>query len=133
MQNISSMAENSVISELVPNSNVKEDVGTETVSKTQQVEEVVEPKPSTEAERASFFEDIRKNLEKINQFIPIQSTNLVFEFDELGDPPIIKVVDKDSSEIIREIPPREFSEMAKALDEFADKLNSSALIFDSVV
>lgn len=49
------MAENSVISELVPNSNVKEDVGTETVSKTQQVEEVVEPRPSTEAERASFF------------------------------------------------------------------------------
>jgi flagellar protein FlaG len=82
---------------------------------------------------ASLLEEVKQNLEKVNQFIPIQSINLIFEFDEMGEPPVIKVVDKESSEVIREIPPKEFTEMAKALDEFADKLNGSAMIFDTKV
>lgn len=81
-----------------------------------------------------ILKDIKANLEKINNFIPVQSTNLVFEFDELGDPPVVKVLDKSSQEIIREIPSKEFREMAKALDEAADKLNTSkgVLFNDSV-
>ncbi|MCG7544870.1 flagellar protein FlaG [Pseudoalteromonas sp. MM17-2] len=75
-------------------------------------------------------EELRESLDKINDFIPIRSTNLVFEFDELGDPPIVKVIDRDSEEVIREIPPKEFREVAKALEEFADKLDNRGVLFD---
>lgn len=81
-----------------------------------------------------FFAEIKDNLQKINDFIPVQSTNLVFEFDELGDPPVVKVVDKGSDEVIREIPSQEFREVAKAIENLADKLTSSSgiLFNDSV-
>lgn len=75
-------------------------------------------------------EELRESLDKINDFIPIRSTNLVFEFDELGDPPIVKVIDRDSEEVIREIPPKEFREVAKALEEFADKLDNRGVFLD---
>ncbi|WP_419148799.1 flagellar protein FlaG [Pseudoalteromonas 'SMAR'] len=74
--------------------------------------------------------DVKNNLEKLNEYLPVTSTNLVFEFDESGEPPIIKVLDKKSEEVIREIPSEEFREVAKALDEFADKLISKGLLFD---
>lgn len=80
------------------------------------------------------IDDIKANLEKINQFIPIQSTDLVFEFDELGEPPIVKVLDKNSQEVIREIPPKEFREVAKALEDVADKMsNTKGVLFEDSV
>ncbi|MBH0028558.1 flagellar protein FlaG [Pseudoalteromonas sp. SWN29] len=81
-------------------------------------------------ERKNLFTEVKNNLEKLNEFIPVTATNLIFEFDELGEPPIIKVLDKQSNEVIREIPTEEFREVAKALDEFADKLTSKGLLFN---
>ena len=52
-----------------------------------------------------------------------KSTSLVFEFDDANDPPIVKVVDKESGDVIREIPPQELREIAKALTEIADNIN----------
>ncbi|MCQ8877381.1 flagellar protein FlaG [Pseudoalteromonas shioyasakiensis] len=81
-------------------------------------------------DRKDLIAEVKQNLEKLNEYIPVTATNLVFEFDELGEPPIIKVLDKESEEVIREIPTKEFREVAKALDEFADKLSSKGLLFD---
>ncbi|NIZ05167.1 flagellar protein FlaG [Pseudoalteromonas sp. HF66] len=86
-----------------------------------------------EQEKRDLIAVVKENLEKLNEYIPVTSTNLVFEFDELGDPPIIKVLDKESDEVIREIPTKEFREVAKALDEFADKLTNKGLLFNSSV
>ena len=74
--------------------------------------------------------EVKQNLEKLNSYIPVTSTNLIFEFDEKGEPPIIKVLDKENNEVIREIPTEEFREVAKALEEFADKLSNKGLLFD---
>ncbi|MFY8272921.1 flagellar protein FlaG [Pseudoalteromonas sp. SSDWG2] len=95
----------------------------ETDSKASFVEQVTQ-------QQQERMEELKESLEKLNEFIPIRSTNLIFEFDELGDPPVIKVVDRDSEEVIREIPPREFREMAKALEDFADKLDNRGMIFN---
>jgi len=84
----------------------------------------------SEGERKALIEEVKENLEKLNKYIPVTSTNLVFEFDEDGDPPIIKVFDKKSEEVIREIPTKEFREVAKALDEFADKLTNKGLLLN---
>jgi len=81
-------------------------------------------------DKKDLIAEVKQNLEKLNDYIPVTSTNLIFEFDELGDPPIIKVLDKKNDEVIREIPTEEFREVAKALEEFADKLTNKGLLFD---
>lgn len=81
-------------------------------------------------DKKDLIAEVKQNLEKLNNYIPVTSTNLIFEFDEKGDPPIIKVLDKQNDEVIREIPTEEFREVAKALEEFADKLSNKGLLFD---
>ena len=104
-----------------------------------QKEDISKPGPviageTIEVNQEEFFAEIRENLEQINNFLPVSSTNLVFEFDELGEPPVVKVIDKESEEIIREIPPKEFREVAKVFDELADKLsNPRGIIFNDLV
>lgn len=80
-----------------------------------------------------LFVEVKENLERLNEYIPVTSTNLRFEFDDGGDLPIIKVLDKSNDEIIREIPTEEFREIAKALDEFADRLTNKGLLFNKTV
>lgn len=84
-------------------------------------------------EDKDLFVEVKGNLEKLNEYIPVTSTNLKFEFDDGGDLPIIKVLDKSNDEVIREIPTEEFREIAKALDEFADKLTNKGLLFNKTV
>ncbi len=84
-------------------------------------------------EDKELFVEVKDNLEKLNEYIPVTSTNLKFEFDDGGDLPIIKVLDKSNDEVIREIPTEEFREIAKALDEFADKLTNKGLLFNKTV
>ncbi|MEO2266929.1 flagellar protein FlaG [Pseudoalteromonas pernae] len=110
-----------------PQAQIKTTEQTSEVGKAQQGESVSQQVAQQQQER---IEEIKESLEKLNEFIPIRSTNLIFEFDELGEPPVIKVVDRDSEEVIREIPPREFRDMAKALEDFADKLDNRGMIFN---
>ncbi len=79
------------------------------------------------------LDDIQESLQTINQLIPIKHTNLIFEFDDISEPPIIKVVDKESQEVIREIPPKNIQHIAKALKEMAEKLDYSGALFNSKV
>ncbi|CAM3937369.1 flagellar protein FlaG [Pseudoalteromonas byunsanensis] len=88
------------------------------------------PQLDTEKSRQQLVDEVKQNLDKLNEFIPVTSTNLSFEFDEAGDPPFIRVIDRDNDKVIREIPSEEFRAVAKALDEFADKLNGKGFLFD---
>ncbi|MCT6700561.1 flagellar protein FlaG [Rheinheimera sp. 4Y26] len=76
---------------------------------------------------------IRESLESLNQFIPLVNTNLVFEFDDLNEPPIIKVIDKESKELIREIPSRDLDKVAKAFGDMVDTLNKSGALFNTEI
>jgi len=87
-------------------------------------------KQNEQIDKKTLIAEVKQNLEKLNSYIPVTSTNLIFEFDEMGEPPIIKVLDKENDEVIREIPTEEFREVAKALEEFADKLSNRGLLFD---
>ena len=71
-------------------------------------------KQNEQKDKKDLIAEVKQNLEKLNSYIPVTSTNLIFEFDEKGDPPIIKVLDKENDEVIREIPTEEFREVAKA-------------------
>lgn len=74
------------------------------------------------------IQSIRDTLEQINKIVPIANTKLLFEFDELGDPPIIKVIDKSTNELIREIPSQDLVKVAKAFSEMADNLTKSGVL-----
>ncbi|WP_337841122.1 flagellar protein FlaG [Rheinheimera sp.] len=80
-------------------------------------------KPADKAEELTALYDA---VDMVNQKLMVKSTNLVFEFDDAKDPPIVKVVDKANGEVIREIPSKELREIAKALNSIADNLNSSS-------
>ncbi|WP_157610877.1 flagellar protein FlaG [Arsukibacterium perlucidum] len=94
------------------------------------IAEQVEKAAAKQAENAVPFDNnqIRQTLEQINKLIPIANTRLVFEFDELGDPPIIKVIDKTSNELIREIPSQDLVKVAKAFSEMADNLTKAGAL-----
>lgn len=84
-------------------------------------------------DKTELVTEVKNNLEKLNTFIPVTATNLSFEFDEQGESPVVKVIDSSSEEVIREIPSEEFREMAKALDEFADKVSERGFLFNRTV
>lgn len=82
-------------------------------------------------ERAVFDNDqVKATLEQINTLVPIANTRLIFEFDELGDPPIIKVIDKTSNELIREIPSQDLLKVAKAFSEMAENLTKAGALIN---
>ncbi|QTH71029.1 flagellar protein FlaG [Pseudoalteromonas xiamenensis] len=99
----------------------------ETLSKNKAIND---NKDDKEAIDGTLIADLKDNLTKINQYIPVTATNLSFEFDDKGDPPFIRVIDKGNNEVIREIPSKEFREVAKALEELADKLTGKGLLLD---
>lgn len=60
-------------------------------------------------------------VEEMNQSDAIRSTSLQFVIEERGEPPVVQVVDRDSGEMIRQIPSELVVKLSKALDEMADK------------
>lgn len=108
---------------------IKANKGTELAGR-EEVDIELASKQNEQKDKKDLIAEVKQNLEKLNDYIPVTSTNLIFEFDEQGDPPIIKVLDKENDEVIREIPTEEFREVAKALEEFADKLSNKGLLFD---
>jgi len=110
----------------------------------QQVEKQVEKQVEDKQQQAKLearqqklsLEDkqgVEDTLGIINQLIPLKNTNLIFEFDDITEPPIIKVVDKDSDEVIREIPPQELKKIAEALSQMADNISENGVLFNSKV
>ncbi|KZN39517.1 hypothetical protein N480_01390 [Pseudoalteromonas luteoviolacea S2607] len=111
----------------------KPEEGTDTLRAIENASKVETARQKREEEgnlQSELFEEVKANLGRLNDVLPVTSTNLSFEFDENGDPPFIRVIDRDSEEVIREIPSEEFREVAKALDEFADKVSGKGLLFD---
>ena len=101
----------------------------ETLSIAEQIDKAVAEEAQNGVTAVSFDNNqIRQTLEQINKVIPITNTRLVFEFDELGDPPVIKVIDKTSNELIREIPSQDLVKVAKAFSEMADNLTKAGAL-----
>ncbi|GLX83124.1 flagellar protein FlaG [Thalassotalea eurytherma] len=74
-----------------------------------------------------------ESIEQINADFPIKETSLVFEFDELNEPPIVKVVDKENGETIREIPPKYFSDVSSVLKDVSERLTNGGFLLDKQV
>jgi flagellar protein FlaG len=92
-------------------------------SKVQRVQEVELQKSQREREKLSpeLLEEALKNLkEKLSML----NTQLKIEIDKETDIVVVKVIDKQSKEVIRQIPPEYVLKIAKYLDEIAGLLFS---------
>lgn len=60
---------------------------------------------------------LKQSVEKINQAVRMISSDLKFTVDEDTGIDVVKVVDVESKEVIRQIPSKEVIAIAKALDQ----------------
>jgi len=62
------------------------------------------------------IEQVMSAVEQLNDFVKTSSSNLQFSVDKESGMRIIKVVDPETKEVIRQIPSEEAVEIAKAID-----------------
>ena len=62
-------------------------------------------------------EELAQALKSINTALQDRSPGLEFSIDRDSDRSVVKVVDKDTQEVIRQMPTREAMEIARALDK----------------
>ncbi|HEY0490377.1 MAG TPA: flagellar protein FlaG [Telluria sp.] len=62
-------------------------------------------------------EELSKALDSINKTLQDRAPGLEFSVDRESDRTIVKVVDMETKEVIRQMPSREAMEIAKALDK----------------
>ncbi|HYD60989.1 MAG TPA: flagellar protein FlaG [Noviherbaspirillum sp.] len=72
----------------------------------------VQPPPA-----APSAEQVTQALKSINKTLQGLSQGLEFTIDEDSNRTIVKIVDKDTKDVIRQIPTKEALEIAKALDQ----------------
>ena len=72
--------------------------------------------------KAAHKDDVQQALKSINAVLQDRSPSLEFSFDSATDRSVVKVVDKDTKEVIRQMPSREAIEIAKALDKLQSLL-----------
>lgn len=68
-----------------------------------------ENKPTAPIDRDSLEQAVAK----VSEDLHAHDTNLKFEIDDSTDRVIVKVIEKDTGEVIRQFPPKEVLELAK--------------------
>lgn len=63
------------------------------------------------------IEELAQALTSINRTLQERAPGLEFSVDSDSDRAVVKVVDKDTNEVIRQMPSREAIDIAKALDK----------------
>lgn len=66
--------------------------------------------------------ELRAAIDKINQALPGSSRGLEFSIDDSSKQTVVKIVDQDTREVVRQIPSKEALEIAKALDKALGRL-----------
>lgn len=109
------------------------------LNKVKSSSEAVQPesKAKTEQEQtmqAVSVDELGNAVEDINQFVNSQGRTLNFSVDEESGKPVVKVVDFQTKEVIRQIPSEEVLTMAKAIKRLQEDLGSATgLIFDKTI
>jgi flagellar protein FlaG len=87
-----------------------------------------------QAEQAITEDELGEAVENINQFVNSQGRTLNFSVDEESGKPVVKVVDFETKEVIRQIPSEEVLTMAKAIKRLQEDLGASTgLMIDKTI
>jgi flagellar protein FlaG len=94
----------------------------------------VQERTADKVEKQASSEGIADTVEEMNQSSTIRNTSLQFVFDERDEPPVVKVIDTDNGEMIRQIPSELVVKLSKAIEEMADNENSRmGFLFDNQI
>ncbi|HOR28032.1 MAG TPA: flagellar protein FlaG [Candidatus Sumerlaeota bacterium] len=69
----------------------------------------------TGTEQTRLVDDIRQTAEKINEYLRIADTHLEFSVSEQTGRIVVHVIDSETREIVREIPPETMNRFAKRM------------------
>lgn len=90
---------------------------------TKQVNNIsVEPNEDTQEKISDVF--LERAIDKVNHTFEIQNRSLRFKVHERTNEIMVKIIDTETKEVIREIPPE------KLLDMFANMLEMAGLLVD---
>jgi len=62
-------------------------------------------------------EEIESIIKELNQFIQIFNTKIAFEIDKETKKTILRIVDVETNEVIRQIPPEELLQISRRISE----------------
>ena len=100
------------------------------------VKETVSALTQEKAEKQELaVKDMQELVDNLNESREISSRNLSFNVDQEAGRTVIKVVDSESGDVIRQIPSEELVELAKRMKEQADSgtESSSGMLLNSRV
>ena len=103
---------------------------TKAVEKTQLAESTVRSAEDTKVQNQDQFDAsaISNLVSSVNQYVDAVSNNKVgFHYDQQNERHIVLVKDKDTNEIIREIPPKEMVDLLKNLEDI------TGIIYDNKI
>lgn len=69
-------------------------------------------------QQAPSQQQVQQALERINRALQASSSNLEFSFDQGSNRTIVRVVDTESGELIRQIPSEAMLAIAESIDQF---------------
>ncbi len=75
------------------------------------------PAQKSEARDEPDAKTVRDAVERVKKFVESAASDVQFSVDEDSGIRVIKVVDKETKEVIRQMPSKEVVELAKALDK----------------
>lgn len=78
--------------------------------------------PATTAQPSA--EELKQAVDKANSFLQSVQRGLQFRVDKDTNTTVVKVVDSESGEVVRQIPPERTLEMLKEMSEMQNKLGS---------
>jgi flagellar protein FlaG len=84
------------------------------IAQTQEIRSALNDDPSA---RSGSVEELQTAVEKIQEFIHKAASDIEFSIDEDSGRTVVKVIDRETEEIIRQIPSQEMLDLAQALDK----------------
>lgn len=62
------------------------------------------------------LEDVKNAVKKVQDFVQPASSDIQFSFDKDTDSTVVKIIDRSTKEVIRQIPTQEILDIARSLD-----------------
>jgi flagellar protein FlaG len=93
---------------------VRDAAASSPIARTQETQAVASDDPLA---RQGGIEELQTAVEKIQEFIRKSASDIKFTIDEDSGRTVVKVIDRETQEIIRQIPSQETLDLAQALDK----------------
>jgi len=78
--------------------------------------------------QATDPEALRQAVERAQNALPPKARGIAFSMNEKTDTVVVKIIDRESEEIIRQIPSEEFLKIAEALNDQIEDIRSGLLV-----